>query len=78
MKYYHCEFINNNKKIVNIYDRVNDIFRYPENKAEIKINLELIDDNLIKSIHNDIYRLFNDLGYMVDVYKKYFDREDGL
>lgn len=69
LKYYHCEFINsNNQRIVNIYDEMNDVFRYPDNKAKIKINFELVDENLIKMIHEDIdkiYRLFHDLGYEI-------------
>jgi hypothetical protein len=71
LKYYHCEFISD-QKVVNIYDRENDVFRYPENKAEVKINLDLVDENGIKEIHGDIdkiYRLFNDIGYVLEIYK---------
>lgn len=70
LKFYHCDFLNENKNVVDIYDEMNDVFRYPENKAKVKIDLNSVDDNLIKAIHEDIdkiYRLFNDLGYIIDV-----------
>jgi HEPN domain-containing protein len=72
LKYYHCEFINSGQKVVNIYDKMNDVFRYPDNKAETKINFDLVDENLIKDIHGDIdniYRFFNDFGYLLEIYQ---------
>lgn len=72
LKYYHCEFIRRGKKLVNIYDKTNDIFRYPNNKAEVKIDLGLVDESIIRSVHEDIdkmYRLFNDLGYLLEIHR---------
>jgi HEPN domain-containing protein len=81
LKYYHCDFLNENKKVVNIYDEMNDVFRYPENKAKVKIDLDLADENLIKTIHEDIdkiYRLFNNLGYIIDVAKNLVTEDSSI
>lgn len=72
LKYYHCDFLNENKRVADIYDEMNDVFRYPENKAKVKIDLDLVNEESIRAIHEDIdkiYRLFNDLGYIVNVVK---------
>ena len=70
LKYYHCDFVFKGRRVVDIYDRMNDLFRYPDDKAEIVIDLNLVDRELIGVIQNDIqnfYRVFNALGYIFDV-----------
>jgi hypothetical protein len=37
LKYFHCDFLTQGKKMVEINDFQNDVFRYPDNKAEVKI-----------------------------------------
>jgi len=78
--YYSCKFIGKEgKEVVTIYDKENDVFRYPKNKPEIKINLESVDQKLISGLHEDIdkiYRIFNDLGYILDIYQQNKELKD--
>ncbi|MDO8560088.1 MAG: hypothetical protein Q7S23_03595 [bacterium] len=70
-KYYQCEFVSVENKKINVNDKENNVFRYPKNKAGMVVNLESVDEKSIKQVHEDIdkiYRILNDLGYLIDVY----------
>ena len=75
-KYYLCNFINKGKKIINICDYENDVFRYPDNKSYLRVDDKLIDIDIINELKNDaihIHDLFNELGYIFLVDKDYND-----
>lgn len=76
-KYHHCEFLKN--KISNnfeIEDHENTAFRYPENNLKITLDYGSILSELkredIEEIKKDVtllFKIFNDLGFIFDVYK---------
>jgi len=78
-KYYHCDVVK--KKIKNdfiIEDIDNTVFRYPENNLKVRLDyqkiLSRINKDDIKNIFQDIIDLlenFNNLGFILDIYKKY-------
>ena len=60
-----------------ILDTKNDIFRYPDNKASIRINWEevlpkftLKDIKELKVKIDEIYRLFNEIGFIITILVK--------
>ncbi len=60
-----------------IHDKQNDIFRYPDNKASVKINWEVVlpkfNEKDIQSLKNKIdklYELFNETGYIITILQK--------
>lgn len=61
-----------------ICDKQNDIFRYPENKASIKINWaevlpEFEEEGIIKKLEKEIdelYKLFDETGYIIETLKR--------
>lgn len=74
LKYHHCEILNGaNKRVINIYDRLNDIFRYPDNKATVEIDFTDIDGQTIENTLVDIdliHTTLNRIGYMIEIYRK--------
>jgi len=83
-KYYSCEFFL--KKIgktnLTFTDKNNTLFRYPDNVATARLDYENFESgfstNEIKDIESDIQLLsgyFNDLGYILDIYMEYKEKE---
>lgn len=74
LKYHHCEVLNGaNRRVINIYDRLNDVFRYPDNKATVEIDFAVIDAQTIENTLVDIdliYTTLNSIGYMIEIYRK--------
>jgi hypothetical protein len=83
-KYYSCEFFLRKigKTNLTFTDKNNTLFRYPDNVATAKLDYQNFEsgftNNEIKDIKSDIQLLseyFNDLGYILDIYIEYKEKE---
>jgi hypothetical protein len=78
-KYYKCDFLKDklDSNLFTIEDIDNTTFKYPENSLKINIKygevLSKLSDSDIEEAREDakkLYKNFNELGYVFDVYKK--------
>ncbi|MBU1164571.1 hypothetical protein KKA15_03345 [Patescibacteria group bacterium] len=82
LKYYHCEILMN--KLGGSYiieDISNTAFRYPDNNLKININYDDVldkvsDDDLLEMLAdvNNLLDNFNNLGFVLEVYKQQVDK----
>lgn len=73
LKFYYWNF-SEEWRALGIQDKKNDVSRYPVNKTGISVDASLVKDELIGKLHEDcdiLYRTFNDLGYIIAIWKKH-------
>lgn len=76
-KYRNCEIVVDKLSPVSVQDPQNDFFRFPDNTASIDIDYDRLLESLsvedFQGIKSDIewmYKTFNGLGFLLDIYKQ--------